>query len=73
MEDDLKILKVEYLSNHWSDLPKISKLSLGDHTKIKFGLKFEMETTSDRPPMDDDLKILKVEYLSNHLLDHIQI
>ena len=27
MEDDLKILKVEYLSNHWSDLPKISNLS----------------------------------------------
>ena len=23
MEDDLKVLKVEYLSNHWSDLPQI--------------------------------------------------
>ena len=27
MEDDLKILKVEYLSNHWSDLPQILNLS----------------------------------------------
>jgi hypothetical protein len=69
MEDDLNILKVEYLSNHWSDLPKISKLSLGDQTKIKFVLEFEIKTTSDRPPMDDDLKILKVEYLSHHWSD----
>ena len=35
MEDDLKILKVEYLSNHWLDLPQILKLSLWDQTKIK--------------------------------------
>jgi hypothetical protein len=35
MEDDLKIFKVEYLSNHWLDLPQISNLSLGDQTKIK--------------------------------------
>jgi hypothetical protein len=34
MEDDLKILKVEYLSNHWLDLPQISRLGLGDQTKI---------------------------------------
>ena len=35
MEDDLKILKVEFLSNHWSDFPQILDLSLGDQTKIK--------------------------------------
>ena len=35
IEDDLKILKVEYLSNHWSDLPQILNLSSGDQTKIK--------------------------------------
>ena len=35
MEDDLKMLKVEYLRNHWSDLPKILSLGLGDLTKIK--------------------------------------
>jgi hypothetical protein len=33
MEDNLKILKVEYLSNHWSDLPQILNLSSGDQTK----------------------------------------
>jgi hypothetical protein len=51
MEDDLKILKVEYHSNYWSDLSQISNLSLGDQTKIKFGLEFEMKTTSNRPLM----------------------
>ena len=35
MEDDLKILKVEYLSNHWLDFPQILNLSSGDQTKIK--------------------------------------
>jgi hypothetical protein len=34
MEDNLKILNVEYLSNHWSDLIKILNLSLGDQTKV---------------------------------------
>ena len=35
MEDDLKVLKVEYLSNHWSDLLQILNLSWDDQTKIK--------------------------------------
>ena len=35
MEEDLKILKVEYLSNHWLDFPQILNLGLGDQTKIK--------------------------------------
>ena len=35
MKEDLKILKVEYLSNHWLDFPQILNLSLGDQTKIK--------------------------------------
>ena len=35
MKDDLKILKVEYLSNHRLDFPHILNLSLGDQTKIK--------------------------------------
>ena len=35
MEDNLKILKVEFLSNHWLDFPQILDLSLGDQTKIK--------------------------------------
>ena len=32
MEDDLKVLKVEYLSNHWSDIPQILDLTPGDQT-----------------------------------------
>ena len=34
MEDNLNILKVEYLSNPWLDFPQILKLSLEDQTKI---------------------------------------
>jgi hypothetical protein len=35
MEDNLKILKVKYLSNHWSDLPQILNFSPVDQTKSK--------------------------------------
>ena len=35
MEDDLKILKSKYLSNHWPDISQILNLSSGDQTKIK--------------------------------------
>ena len=35
MEEDLKILIVEYLSNHWLDLPKILNLGSGYQTQIK--------------------------------------
>ena len=35
MEEDLKILKVEYFSNHWSDFPQILDLSSADQTKTK--------------------------------------
>ena len=34
MEDDLKILKLEYLSNPWSDFPQILNLNLMDQTKM---------------------------------------
>ena len=34
MEDNLKIIKVEQLSNHWSDLHLILYLSSGDQTQI---------------------------------------
>ena len=50
MEEDLKILKVEYLSNHWSDFPQILNLSLGDQTKIKNAHKendLQWKTTSN--------------------------
>ena len=53
MEDDLKKLNVEYLSNHWPDLPQILNIVLGNQTKIKDCLKWR------QPPMEDDLKISK--------------
>ena len=34
IEDDLKILKMKYLSNHWFNLTQIRNLSLGDHSKV---------------------------------------
>ena len=58
MEDDLKILKVEYLINGLLDHTQSSNLSLND--QIMFG-------------MEDDPKILKVEYISNHSSDPPQI
>ena len=67
MEDDLKILKVEYISNHLLDHAKISNLIWDDQTIFYKSLNWR------RPPMEDYLKILKVEYLSNHVLDHAQI
>ena len=35
MEDDIRIFKMEYPSNHWLDLSKIVNLSLGDQTESK--------------------------------------
>ena len=34
MEDDLKILQVEYLSNHLLDIAQILNLSLDDQTTL---------------------------------------
>jgi hypothetical protein len=49
MEDNLQwkktSTKVQYLSNHWSDLPQIGNISSGDQTKIKM---LEMKMTSNR-------------------------
>ena len=54
MEDDLKIRKVEYLSNHWSDLAK-KNLSTWKQPRV---LMYEIKMTSNgrRPQMEDDLK-----------------
>ena len=53
--------KEETLNGRWSNLTHISRLSLGDKTKIGNCLK------------EDNLKILKVDYLSNHLFDLTEI
>ena len=68
LEDNLKILKVEYLSNHWSDLPQFLNFSSGEQTKVKNawneeGLQWKTNSNG---------KILKVE-LSNHWSDVLQI
>ena len=54
MEENLKIFKLEYLSNHRWDHPEILNLSLGNQSKLKVAWN------------EDDLRILKVEYISNH-------
>ena len=35
MEDELKMIKLEYLSKYWSDIPQISNLGSVDQIKIK--------------------------------------
>ena len=67
MEDNLQILKMEYLSNRLLDHTQILNLSLHDQTIFRKSFKWR------RPPVEDNLKILKVEYLSNHLLDPTHI
>ena len=57
MEDDLKILKEEYLSNYILEPTQILNLSFDDQTIFYKSLKLR------RPPMEDDLKISKVDYL----------
>ena len=60
MEDGLKILKVKYLSNPWSDLTLLLNLNLGEQNTIEIYLK------------EDNLQwktILKVEYISNPCSD----
>ena len=67
MEEDLKLLKVEYLSNCLLDHAQILNLSLHDQTILYNSFQ------SRWPPMEDDLKISKVQYLSNDLLDPTHI
>ena len=50
MEDDLKIWKVEYLSNHWMDLTQIWNLSYWDQIRVQKGIKWR------QTQMEDDLQ-----------------
>ena len=59
MEDDLKILKVKYLSKPLLDHTQILNLGLYDQNMFCKSFKWTW------PPMEDNLKILKVKYLSN--------
>ena len=67
MEEDLKVLNVEYLSNCLLDPTHISKFSLECQTILYKSFKWRCFQ------MEDNLKILKLEYLSNCFLDHNQI
>ena len=44
-----QILIVEYLSNHYSDIPQILNLSLGDQNKIEKLLKIKTTSNGKRP------------------------
>ena len=59
MEEGLKILKLEYLSNHLLDHNQILDWRLDDQTIFYKSLKWRW------PHMEVGLKILKVEYISN--------
>ena len=54
--------KVEYLSNHWPNLPQIGNLRAGDQTKIKKTLK------GRRPPMEEDLKKLNISATNGQII-----
>jgi hypothetical protein len=56
MEDDLKIWKVEYISNHWLDLTQIWNLSYWDQTKVQKGIK------GRRPPIEADIQKMTTKY-----------
>ena len=51
MEDDLNLLKEEYLSNHWSDFPKILNLSLGDQTITAEEIKPKLNISWKKDPL----------------------
>ena len=76
MEDDLKISKVENLSNHWSDLPQIVNLNLEDQTKFEYCLKRrghpieDISATTDQTSSkhmgpNQNLNLLKMKMTSN--------
>jgi hypothetical protein len=67
MEDHIKLLKVEYLSNHWLYVPQRLSWRIGDQTKHNKLFHWR------QPQKEDDLQILKVEYLSNKWSDLPQI
>ena len=63
MEDDLKILKADYLSSYWLDPTQIQKISLMTE------LNCTEISIEDDLQWKNELKIIKVEYFSNNFLD----
>ena len=60
MEPDLKILEVEYLSNHLMDHTQILNLSLDDQTIFYKSLKWRQPSMEDNLICKDGLKALHV-------------
>jgi hypothetical protein len=56
MEDDLKILRVEYILNYLLDHTQISNLSLDDQTKFYKSWEWRQPPTEDNLRRNDDLK-----------------
>jgi hypothetical protein len=61
MEDNLKILKAEYLSNHLWDQTQILSLSLYDQTLFgnplnEDDLQWKATSNGRRPPTEEDLQ-----------------
>ena len=62
MDDYIKLLKVEFLSNHWLDIPQNLNLRSREKTTMKNRFnkdEIQWETTSN----------MKFEYQNNHLSD----
>jgi hypothetical protein len=72
MEDDLKNMKLDFLSNHWVDHNKILNVTSGDQNKAGEGFHWrqpQRKTTS----MEDDFNNLKLDFLSNRCVNLKQI
>ena len=60
MTDDLKICKVEYISNHFLDQTQIVDLSLNDQTIFYKSLHCILPTMEDDLRYKDDLKVSQI-------------
>ena len=65
MKDNLKILKIEYLINHFLDHTQILDLSLNDQTIFNKSLKWKLHPMEDDLGCKDDLKSSRIWLLSS--------
>ena len=56
MEDNLKILNVEYLRNSWSDISQIVNVGFDNQSKVEDNLQLKM-TLKDKSGTSPDLLI----------------
>ena len=65
MEDDLNILKVEYLSNHLLDHIQILNLSLDDQTMFYKSSQWRRPQMGDNLRLNDVLKVYRMWLMSS--------